>query len=63
MNQDHLTLLSSLRASKIRNIKQMNHVKSALWRTAIVGMSNVLSSLIVYFQKNILTTYVCCCYC
>ena len=51
MNQDHLTLLSSLRASKIRNIKQMNHVKSALCRTAIVGLSSVLSSLIVYFEK------------
>ena len=36
MNQDHLTLLSNLRASKIRNIKHMNHVKSALCRTAIV---------------------------
>ena len=45
MNQDHLTLLSSLSASRMRNIRQMNQVNRALWRTAIVCLFYLSGSI------------------
>ena len=36
MNHDQRTLSSSRRTSRMRNMRQMNQVKSALWRTAIL---------------------------
>ena len=36
MNQDQRTLSSSLNTRRMRNMRQMNHVKSALCSTAIL---------------------------
>ena len=52
MNQLHRTLLSSLSASRMRNIRQMNQVNRARWRTAMVCLCQcfILSRLCLLSQ-------------